>query len=102
MVLQAEAVGVPHPAAVVGVVAEGSPEVVAVLVVAAAAVAGDPMCKGSDRSNLRYKTDTPLDNTPIPSIEIITSSFSCNVKSLGGTMPVPVIRKQPTGNFNDL
>ena len=40
---------------------------------------------------------TQFINVPIGSIVILISSPDCNVKWSGGTIPVPVNRKQPCG-----
>jgi hypothetical protein len=45
---------------------------------------------------------TVFTNVPILSIEILISSPLCKVKSLPGTMPVPVIIKQPWGKLLSL
>lgn len=41
---------------------------------------------------------TKFTKFPIASIEILISSPECKVKSLPGTMPVPVITRHPLGN----
>jgi len=49
-------------------------------------------------SHLLYATT--FDKMPIFSIPISTSSLAFNVKSFAGTMPVPVIKKQPCSKTN--
>ncbi len=48
------------------------------------------------RRKIRYCTT--FTSVPIGSIVMAISSPLCSVNESGGTMPVPVIRKQPTGN----